>query len=174
MSTGRRFTERLPPRNYLPMPQEKKRTPAKITNRKTFEAAIWAAFEPYGRKLVNDGRAWRKSVRERDPGGNYPIPVQNRSVRSDDLLLHRIFQAYRELTTSFDTLTNIPFYMKNLPPSVSKRASAATWRGLPVTRSAWVRYHVENYFHELYIFQNRMKAFFKLLHRSYPKQPPNF
>jgi hypothetical protein len=34
-----------------------------------------------------------------------------------------------------------------------------------------VRYHVENYFHELYIFQNRTEAFFKLLRRSYGKQP---
>ena len=41
---------------------------------------------------------------------------------------------------------------------------------MSVTRSGWVRYHVENYFHELYIFQNRVKALFVLLRRSYRKQ----
>ena len=142
--------------------------PTKITNRTTFEAAIWVAFEPYAVKLIADDRAWRKSVRERDPQG--PLPVQQRPVRRDDLLLHLIFQAYREVTTSLETLCNIPFYMRHVPPSVSRRATRATWRGLSTTRSAWVRYHVENYFHELYIFQNRVEAFFKLLRRTYRKQ----
>jgi hypothetical protein len=153
------------------MTQKKRRARAKITDRKTFETAIWAAFEPYAVKLMDDEREWRKSVRERDPDGKQPPPVKNRAVRRDDLLLHEIFQAYREVTTSFDTLINIPFYMRHLPPSVSRKATSATWRGLSASRSAWVRYHVENYFHELYIFQNRVEAFFGRLRRSYRKQP---
>jgi hypothetical protein len=107
-------------------------------------------------------------MRERSPQS--PLPAQRRAVRRDDLLLHTIFQAYREITTSFDTLSNIPLYMRHLPRYLSRRATSATWRGLSATRSAWVRYHVENYFHELYIFQNRTEAFFKLLRRTYRKQ----
>jgi len=150
------------------MPEKKRRSPARITNSKTFEAAIWTAFEPYAVKLIDDDRAWRKSMQEGHPQG--PLPVQQRAVRRDDLLLHLIFQAFHEVTTSLDTLCNIPFYMRHAPPSVSRRATSATWRGLSTTRSAWVRYHVENYFHELYIFQNRVEAFFTLLRRTYRKQ----
>jgi hypothetical protein len=152
------------------MPKEKKIVPARITNRITFEAAIWAAIEPYVIKWMDDEREWRKAHRERDPKGRLPLHPTNRSVRRDDLLLHRIFQAYREVTTSFETLINIPFYMRHLPRAVSKRATKITWRGLFVSRSAWVRYHIENYFHELYVFQNRVEALFTLLRRSYRKQ----
>ena len=153
------------------MAKKNKRTTARVTNSKTFEGAIWAVFQPYALKLMDDEHAWRKAMRERDPTGRLPLPVQNRNVRGDDLLIHRIFLAYREITLSLDTLNNIPFYMRHMPLPVLRKAKSAIWRGLPDSRSAWVRYHVENYFHELYIFQNRAKAFFTLLRKSYRKQP---
>jgi hypothetical protein len=39
-----------------------------------------------------------------------------------------------------------------------------------MNRPAWVRYHVENYLNELYIFQNRVEALLTLLRRGYRKQ----
>jgi hypothetical protein len=116
-------------------------------------------------------RAWRKSIRERDPTGKLPLPAQNRSVRRDDLLIHAIYLAYREITISLDTLNKIPFYIRHLPLPVLRKANSPIWRGLPDSRSAWVRYHAENYLNELYIFQNRAEAFLTLLRRCYRNQP---
>lgn len=142
------------------MPQERRRSLVKITSRITFEAAIWVAFEPYATKLIDDERTRHRSRLEHGPQGEDVPSVLNRAVRGGDLLLHRIFHSYREVTTSFDTLSNIPFYMRHFPSSISRS----------VTRPVWLRYHIENYLNEIYIFQNRVEAFFKLLRRGYRKQ----
>jgi hypothetical protein len=52
MSTGRPFAE------IHQMAQKKRRAPVNITNHKTFEAAIWDAFEPYATELMDDERVW--------------------------------------------------------------------------------------------------------------------
>jgi hypothetical protein len=130
---------------------------ARIATRKGFERAIWAAVEPYAVRLIEDERKWREAIRASDPAGKLPIPDKQRVVRRDDLFLHMLFQAYNEMEVSFDTLLNIPVYLDHFPSSLAKR----------VSRPKWLRYHTENYLHELYIFQNRVESFFRLLRRAY-------
>lgn len=98
----------------------------------------------------------RRSAAQRHEAQQLPP----KAPRRDDVLLHRIFLSHREIAESFSTLNRIPVYLRHFPSSLPRRSS----------RLAWVRYHVENYFHELYVFQNRSEAFFKQLLRAYRKQ----
>jgi hypothetical protein len=127
----------------------------RITNLKTSESALWRAIEPYAAQLIDEDRARRAAARS--PGAP---PLPPKVPRRDDLFLHRIFLSYREITDSFDTLNSIPVFLAHFPSSLPRR----------ISRLAWVRYHVENYFHELYVFQNRTEAFFKQLRRAYRAQ----
>jgi hypothetical protein len=130
-----------------------------IKNAEAFEAAIWNATAPYAEQLAREVRAWNQHMRKTEPDWQKRTRYSPRTVRRDDLLLHQLFLAYREITTSFQTLENIPLYLNHFPQRVERR----------VSRHQWLRYHVENYFHELYIFQNRVDALFTLLLRSYRK-----
>lgn len=137
----------------FPHMASRKKLPAKITNRKTFEAALWAVVEPYANKLAEEEGARARARLSNGRGGGAVVlpPSRVAPVRRDDLLLHllhRIWLAYSEITKSFETLQNIPVYLRHFPSSAPRR----------ITRLGWVRYHVENYFHESYIFQNRVDA----------------
>jgi hypothetical protein len=138
------------------MPLKKTRPSVKITNSKTFEAAIWTALEPYARSWSEQRRTWRKTMLANNPGLR-PVPPAPLRIQGDALLLLRIFQQFFEITTSFAALANIPFYIKHFPPALSKR----------ITRPVWVRYHSENYLHELYVFDQRVTLFFNVLRKKY-------
>ncbi len=99
-------------------------------------------------------RARRRA--ELDLGG--PGPAINVPGR-EAIFLHSIWVAHREITESLDALRNIPAYLDHLPKGLPRR----------ITRYLWVRYHAENYFQELYVFQNRAEVFFKQLCRAYRK-----
>ena len=131
----------------------------RIKNANSFESAIWTATAPYAEQLAREVRAWNQHMRETEPDWQKRTRYSPRTVRRDDLLLHQLFLAYSEISTSFKTLENIPLYLNYFPKKVERR----------ISRHQWLRYHVENYFHELYIFQNRVDAFCTLLLRSYRK-----
>jgi hypothetical protein len=136
----------------------KKRRTLRIKDFKTFEAAIWAATDPYAITLIREERAWRKAIREQNPGFRAPLPTRPHTPKKEDLLVF-LFQQFNEIVTSFDSLNNIPFYVKHLPRALSKR----------VTRVTWIHYHFENYLHELYIFEERVRALLTSLCRKYKK-----
>ena len=127
----------------------------KITNHKTFEAALWVTLKPHAPQLLDEERARRLAARN---SGAPSLPPKQSS--REVLLLHRIWVSYREISESLDTLTSIPVYLGHFPSSLPRR----------ITRLGWVRYHMENYFNELYVFQNRAAAFLKQLRRSYRSQ----
>ena len=128
--------------------------PRGITNSKTFEAALVGALDPLLTQWLEQYRAERRS------GAEHSL-FRPTVARGQDLVLHRIFLSQFELTNSFATLNNIPTYLRHFPTSLPRR----------ISRLAWVRYHVESYLHELYIFQNRAESLLKQLPRAYRRQP---
>lgn len=75
------------------------------------------------------------------------------------VFLQSVWFAHRQITDSLDALKNFPAYLNRMPKDLPPR----------ITMYSWVRYHAENYFQELYVFQNRVDVLFKQLCRAYRK-----
>lgn len=75
----------------------RKKLPAKITNRKTFEAALWAVVEPYANKLAEEEGARARARLSNGRGGGAVVlpPSRVAPVRRDDLLLHLLHRIWQ-------------------------------------------------------------------------------
>ncbi len=73
-----------------------------------------------------------------------------------------LFQGYAEIANSYDNLTDIQTYLERY-----------RYRGTGSSRTRYVSYHIENYLNELYILENRLKAYTKRILRS-NRSAPNY
>jgi hypothetical protein len=84
-----------------------------------------------------------------DPG---PIPERVR-------ISSRLYPGFIEIMLSFQTLQDIPIYMRRYPPKLS-----------PVGKVGYLRYHLENYLNEVYILRERLKTFRESVQRAYRQE----
>lgn len=83
-----------------------------------------------------------------------------RNLRRDEIYVTRIFRSFTEIVFSAQTLDDISVYINSFP-----------YRNKSITKSRHLRYHIENYFNEIYILRERMKTFFTLIERSFKNTP---
>jgi len=135
------------------MPERVRKAPSVKTWR-AFDRELWTQLEPFSDALIAYDRARRRAeLNLGNPGRTINVPGREATF------LHSIWFAHREIAESMDALRNVPAYLNNLPKGLPRR----------ITLYSWARYHTENYFQELYVFQNRAEAFFKQLRRAYRK-----
>jgi hypothetical protein len=70
----------------------------------------------------------------------------------------KIFQGFFEIQSSVSTLDDIEIYISTFP-----------YRNKPITRPRHLRYHLENYFNEIYLLKERLKAYLAKIGKYYKK-----
>lgn len=81
----------------------------------------------------------------------------NRKKGREDELATKLFRKYFEILSSYESLNNIIIYINSFP--YKKK----------ISKYAYLRYHVENYLHELYILEQRLRAYLTDIHKIYKK-----
>ena len=89
-----------------------------------------------------------------DPGPKhiYRVPAPK------EIYLKRIFDGFLEIHSSYQALTDIEIYINRFPFSATS-----------VTKPRYLRYHVENYFNEMYLLKKRLLAFLTIIGRNFRK-----
>ena len=136
------------------MPSHRVRCASSVKTWKAFDRRLWECLEPYSEGLI----AFERAKRRKEMGLPVPLPSVKTPGR-EAVFLRSIWFAHHELTESRESLQNIPACLTHLPRQLPRK----------ITRYAWVRYHAENYFQELYVFQNRVEVSLRNFCRSYRK-----
>lgn len=88
-----------------------------------------------------------------DTGG--PTKLQQKG-RKDDVHFRKIFYGFIEIDASVRTLRDIEIYVSSFP-----------YRNKNITKPRHLRYHVENYFNEIYILKERLNAYLTTVGRCF-------
>jgi hypothetical protein len=72
----------------------------------------------------------------------------------------RLFKAFLEITHSLETLEDIEFYVGRFP-----------FQNTRISRDRYLQFHIETYFSELYLLQQRLNHYVVLLERQYRRDP---
>lgn len=73
--------------------------------------------------------------------------------------LGKIFRAVIEIEQAKNALVDISIYIRSFP-----------YKSKKLSRSRYLRYHVENYYNEIYLLKERIKAFANILKKAYRKE----
>jgi len=87
-------------------------------------------------------------------------PPKPRELSPRESFIQQLFFGFVEILESVESLRNVPIYIRRFP-----------YRSAGVEKTAYLRYHTENYLNELYILKNRMKALLTVISRRYRKDP---
>jgi hypothetical protein len=68
------------------------------------------------------------------------------------------FQVFMEISDAYDRLLDIQTYVRRYP-----------FRGTRITRERYLRFHIEAYYHEVYILRERLNTFAKRIVRAYKR-----
>lgn len=84
--------------------------------------------------------------------------VTSQKPSNKELFFGKIFQGFLEIDSSVRTLNDIEIYIATFP-----------YRNKPITKPRHLRYHLENYFNEIYLLKERLKAYLTKIGRYYKK-----
>ena len=88
-----------------------------------------------------------------------PGPREVNEVRTPrELYFGRIFKAFMEIMSCLETLDDIEFYVGHFPFASTR-----------ISRDRYLQFHVEAYFAELYMLQQRLDTYVVLLERQFRK-----
>ncbi len=93
-----------------------------------------------GQELFGDG----------EHAGINPDPTK------DEAYFSQIFANYREVDACVERLSDVSVYIGSYP-----------YRSVELDKNRYLRYHIENYFHEIYILRERLTAFLKRVGRGF-------
>jgi len=85
-------------------------------------------------------------------------PSKPRELSSRESFIEQLFFGFMEILMSFENLRNVSIYIRRFP-----------YHRAGVEKTAYLRYHIENYLNELYILKNRMNALLTVISRRYRK-----
>lgn len=91
-----------------------------------------------------------------DPSSCAEPPDTHRKLEPKEDHVNKLFFLLMEIKQSVESIRNIAFYVRRFPYARAR-----------IKKSAYLRYHVENYLNELYILQERLKAFTTVISRLY-------
>jgi len=85
--------------------------------------------------------------------------IIDRTPSARERYVARLFRGMCEITRCFETLADIAVYINRFP-----------YRGTAVTEVRYLRYHVENYFQDLYILRERLVSYLNVVTRSFARE----
>lgn len=83
-----------------------------------------------------------------------------RTATSREESFGKAFRGFLEISKSLETLDDIEFYINRFP-----------FQGTRISRERYLQFHVESYLSEVYVLQERLTKYSKMLGRQYRKDP---
>jgi hypothetical protein len=114
--------------------------------KRTFEPVIEKRGKELGEAIWND-------LFELDGPTNI-----DRQINPSELFLGKVLHGLLEISLSAQNLQDIAIYISTFP-----------YRNKSVTKPAYLRYHVENYFEKMYILKERLVKYLRIIDKSYKK-----
>jgi hypothetical protein len=118
---------------------------------KPMDAVIRRHLEAAKERTKEDSIAFEVDVPFRSSG---PTPI----LSPDERFAADSFQAFMEVGETLQRLLDIELYVRRFP-----------FRETRVTRERYIRFHIEAYFHEVYILRERLLTLAKRTTRAYKK-----
>ena len=131
-----------------------------VENYKEFQAKLTKVVQPFILSSIeNDRQAFReliKSTLENSKENRY-LPE---FTRRDEVFASRLFLGFDEFVTSLLCMKDVEIYIKRFP-----------YRDTGVSNLRYLKYHIESHLNEIYLFQERVKAFLNFIQKRYQKSP---
>ena len=83
-------------------------------------------------------------------------------TRRDEVVSRKLFLDFEEIVGSYLSLRDIEIYIRRFP-----------YRDTGISSLRYLRYHIESYLNEVYIFKERFETHLAFLERRYQKSPLN-
>lgn len=80
----------------------------------------------------------------------------DRDISQREQYFGDIFYGFNEINDSLETLKDIPVYIRSFP-----------FRNKRITKPRYLRYHIENYFNEVYILKERLIAYLNTIKKAF-------
>ena len=80
----------------------------------------------------------------------------------EDKLTMKLFKSLSEIASSYESIQHISVYIGIFP-----------FQKKGISKYSYLRYNIENYLHELYILEQRLTAYLKIIERIYKKSKIN-
>lgn len=131
-----------------------------VENYKDFQAKLTKVVQPFILSSIEkDRHAFREVIKS-----TLENSKENRSfpefTRHDEVFANRLFREFDEFVTSFLCMKDIEIYVKRFP-----------YRDAGISSLRYLKYHIESHLNEIYLFQERVKAFLKFIQTRYRKSP---
>lgn len=131
-----------------------------VENYKDFQAKLTKVVQPFILSSIEkDRQAFREEIKSvlENSKANRSFP---QFTRRDEVFASRLFLEFDELVTSLLCMKDIEVYVKRFP-----------YRDAGISSLRYLKYHVESHLNEIYIFQERVEAFFDFIQKRYRKSP---
>ena len=87
-----------------------------------------------------------------------PRALVNVKFNREDKLIVKLFRPFSEIDSSYESIQHISIYVGVFP-----------FQKKGISRYSYLRYNIENYLNELYILEQRLLAYLKIIERIYKK-----
>ena len=87
-----------------------------------------------------------------------PKILEEESDKEELFIADKLFRPFHEIILSFEVLENIPIYLKTFP-----------FKRKGISEVSYLRYHIENYFNELYLLTQRLDSYIRNIDNGYKK-----
>lgn len=84
--------------------------------------------------------------------------VVDRTLNKKEIFFGKLFRGFTEIFKSIEALKDIEIYIGTFP-----------YRNKKITKLRYLRYNIENYFHEIYLLKNRLISYGTIIDRRYKK-----
>lgn len=131
-----------------------------IENYKDFQTKLTKIVQPIILSSIDkDRQAFREVIKStlENSKASKSFP---QFTRRDEIFASRFFLEFDELVTSLLCMKDIEIYVKRFP-----------YRDAGISSLRYLKYHIESHLNEIYLFQERVEAFFDFIQKRYRKSP---
>ncbi len=108
--------------------------------------------------LINPDEKFKEAMMNTIFGHEGPRSTDHTNSPYELFIASKLFKPMSEILNTIEAIENIAVYARSFP-----------YKRQGVSRVAYLKYHVENYLHELYLLKNRLISYLKLVERAYKK-----
>lgn len=129
-----------------------------VENYRDFQAELTRVVQPFiVASIDNDRQKFRAVIK-----GILENSKENRSfkefTRRDEIFVSRFYLEFDEIVTSHLCMKDIEIYIKRFP-----------YRDAGVSSLRYLKYHIVSHLNEIYLYQERIKAFLEFIQKRYRK-----
>ena len=129
-----------------------------VENYKDFHANVIKVVQPFILSSIEKDREGFREVIISTIENSKASRSFPQFTRRDEVFARRFFLEFDEIVTSLLCMKDIEIYVKRFP-----------YRDAGISGLRYLKYHIESYLNEIYLFQERVEAFLDFIQKRYRK-----